>query len=722
MFDQKDTEAWSRMLVSTLRSSGQFSDEGTVALVECRAMFANLRRYRDDALLGEQAPRQMEAYRHVKALPGATAEGVVPDHFPVTAGSARTRDENGRWAPRAQKKTVSPSAITKNQRASKKKNKSDVDEMTLSEIAHALEDALSATKGVSPFFGGKAAPADKREPKFPTAEEYMRDYACAPDFAVVDCAAAWGVNADNSDWHAADTTSDMGGIGTRSGKTTAGLTIVSPSALTIEDDATIDEDDIPQFAFDENGNLCAFMLAGLIWSSADGYVWTSQRNGRQYRIKGHVSLESDGTLQFENRVPVRTSPFENEHEITIEDLTSPHAARRIQWATTTPTVYAAPTRATEPAPTPTAAQFTPAPAPAQFTPTMPASEYSPATAFACASYAQLGETQPIPPLPYRGDEQVNSGRQVPSPPPAMPNPPHLESMSADQTVSVELLKPMPPGEIMSDEEAVSMEKILFEAREKNSRSYQRRRLKTLDEYIKPKRPGVKHRMQVVWETFHARTSVAAIGTICGAKSIHLIPHLETLARITQEARLLDAAQVYHWRALTLREHHYGEKHPSRAGNLEGLAKIYYERSHYSEAAALFDEAINLRLRNLIATQNVPIAKGGRRAADRACEAELLGVLAAINDLAQMYAEQEDYMRADQHFKRAVEIWNNLPMSATASLCALMHTILRNYKAVLFSCDKIDEARALDAQTYWLRRFANRRLKRSKKESPLAYEY
>lgn len=719
MFDQKDTEAWSRMLVSTLRSSGQFSDEGTVALVECRALFANLRRYRDDALLGEQAPRQMEPYRHVKGLPGATAQGIVTDHFPLPAGSARTRDEGGRWAPR--QKSVSPSAVTKNQKL--KKKTTDVDEMTLSEIAHALEDALSATKGVSPFFGRGAAAA-KREPKFPSAQEYIRDYSCSPDFAVVDCAAASRCNTDTgcySSWHPADSASDLSGIGTRSGKTTAGLGTAQlgtaqlgtaqidigtfASALTIEDDATAGEDDFPQFAFNEDGNLCAFWLAGLMWRSADGYVWTAQHNGRHYRIKGHVTVEPDGTLQFENRVPVRTSPFENEHEITLEDLTSLHAARRIQWSTTT----SAPSQESKTAPA-ASPQFTPIAGVPQFTPTMPT---APVRSIAVASYGQLGETQPIPPLPYHG-EQLDCGLQVACPPPAMPKPQDSGQQPGNLSPTTASLAPaslMPTGEIMSDQEAISLEKILFDAREKNWRSYQRHRLKTLDEYIKPKRHDFRQRVQTAWAMLCARASVTAISTVCGTKSTHLIPHLETLARITQEARMLDAAQVYHWRALTLREHNFGEKHTSRAGNLEGLAKIYYERSHYSEAAALFDEAINLRLRNLIASQNKPVGKGGRRAAENACEAELLSVLATINNLAQMYAEQEAYVLAEQHFKRAVEIWNNLPISATTELCALMHTILRNYKAVLFSCDKIDAARALDGQTYWLRRFASRRLKR-----------
>lgn len=229
MIDQTQIEAWSNLLVSSLHSSGEFCGNGTVALVEFRAMFAPMRGGGCCASLSEETrARPMRAYRANKELPGATVQGIVPPREAGGASGAADQQDATGWH-------------------------NGADELTVAQIADALEEALAATSGLSPFFAGTDA-----KPKVHYADPVDVD-------------------------------------------------VISPTATTKVDHPIISEDDLPQFTFDADGELRGFRLAGLNWRSDDGYVWIAEQDGRQHKIKGLLSLESDGTLQFESRLSEETT-------------------------------------------------------------------------------------------------------------------------------------------------------------------------------------------------------------------------------------------------------------------------------------------------------------------------------------------------------------------------------------------------------------------------------
>lgn len=218
-------------------------------------------------------------------------------------------------------------------------------------------------------------------------------------------------------------------------------------------------------------------------------------------------------------------------------------------------------------------------------------------------------------------------------------------------------------------------------------SLSRRRLRTLEHYNRPRQVSIVSRVSRAVANFYATASIKVIDRVFGNDDHRLIRHIDALAFLRQKERAVDEAQRLHWRALGLRERHYGTNHRERAINLEALAKMYYERGHRQEAAALYEDAVSMREQAI------------------ASERELLDLLNAINALAQMYAEQELFSLSEKQFQRALDIWNTMTVTPTPQLCELMHRMLRDFKSVLFSSNKVHEARSLDGQTYWLRRFA-----------------
>lgn len=572
-------------------------------------------------------PYSMEGFRTAranKALPGATAGGVVGDPFNTVCGAPR-RDEHGRWIrplpqpqwqqqplsqvqeqlKKREQATVQPAATIPGQRAPEMSSNKltnnhsaqpnpKVDAATLQEIAAALESALNASceatfnriarERTSAFTLRQSAAAAFKDPEHPAVSvEPVTEVQCTDV-----CTASY------------NPTSEIAG------------------AITIEDEGGLptSNEDEPEFHFDVDGNLCSFILAGLRWNTDDGFVWSAQANDRQYRMKGRVTLESDGTLQFHNNSVATAANLDETQEVAISA-----SAAAITSAALQPAATAA---ATAPATLETAAT----------TPILGA----------CAQAQHFAS-----PMTY---------------------------VSSEPTISVAVsVLPSPAASAAGVDH-------------QTPQSISRRRLRTLEHYTRPRQVSIVSRVSRATANWYAEASIKIIGAVFGKSDRRLIRHIDALAFLRQKERQIDEAQRLHWRALDLREHHYGINHRERAINLEALAKMYCERGHNQEAAALLEEAVSMR----------ELATGNER--------DLLDLLSAINALAQLYAEQETYSLSEKQFQHALDLWNSMTVTPTPQLCELMHRMLRDYRSVLFSANKVHEARSLDGQTYWLRRFAS----------------
>lgn len=603
MLDQKQTEELSKMLVSALPPAATNMGDCTLAVVECRALIASFgRRQRPAAQVPiEGRVKRMQAYRKERALPGATADGIIGEPT-VTEEEFPLRNEFGRWTRPTQKPTVSAQAITKVE------TKPEVDALTLAEITSALEGALSATSSVADqggvfTRGGVYAPmAESFSPYISTGTQ--RAYTTT---VVEERSVAPPIIAERDEMRAA-----VEECKARDAEREADALRGLAHAITVEDEGSKSDsnhEEKAQFVFNEDGEICAFFFSELKWTTEDGYLWTARTPEQEYRMRGYIKLEPDGTLQFCDSKPKGPIP-EDDQEITI------------------PNQQALAMRAEE-----IRAQYD-------------------------AQYAASYQTQQ-----------------------------HAKQDGSHDAAEQSRLASAP-----TKPSAESQHHWL--------------RLRALDEYVRPSGSSWSEQMLHGVSTWYAQTNIRLITQMFGKTDKRLIAHLDRLAELYLRSRLIDQAQRVHWHALRLREHNYGRLHRDRALNLEGLAKIYYELGHYDEAAEMYKEAVAVRERTI---GDEPRARG--ESDEKARERDIISLLTTINDLAQLYAEQEIYSDAEVQFKRALDIWNALQMVATATLCNLMHTILRNYKAVLFSSDRIDEARALEGQTYWLRRHAARKAKK-----------
>lgn len=105
---------------------------------------------------------------------------------------------------------------------------------------------------------------------------------------------------------------------------------------------------------------------------------------------------------------------------------------------------------------------------------------------------------------------------------------------------------------------------------KNSlRKMESPKLRSLDEYEKPKYICLGQWLRTATREWFARQSINIVTRFFGANNARLIPHLDSLAELQHRRRFIDDAECLHARALSLRENHFGHMHPSCAINLTG---------------------------------------------------------------------------------------------------------------------------------------------------------
>lgn len=405
-----------------------------------------------------------------------------------------------------------------------------------------------------------------------------------------------------------------------------------------------------QYRYNDRGDLCAFIYARLAWCTDDGLSWTARDKDNEYCLQGRVSVEPDGTLCIQKKEIVRRIMLDGTRYDMHPDgsaQTSKPAQREaspgdllVLWRRLSPTPMGKRSGPQTVAPAP----------PVRTLPVLPVNAPAPQQVF------QPKSTY-VPPAP----------RALPKANPAM-------SIDVGNATH-------------SQEEQKTTVKAHLTVRPQ--------RLRQIDDYVKPEDASVKSWFKTSLENWYANASVDWISRFCGAEDVRLIPHFDTLARLSHENRVIDDAQKYHELALGLREHYYGRTHETCAVNLQGLAKIHYEQARYAEAAKLYLEAINLREKNI---RKLSFFNNSGLMNERVREDAITSLLHVINQLAQMYAEQGKYSEAEQQFRRALDAWNALPVATSDELCAVMQTVLRNYKELLVRSNKHVEAEALDAQT------------------------
>ncbi len=419
-----------------------------------------------------------------------------------------------------------------------------------------------------------------------------------------------------------------------------------------------------QYRYNQQGELCAFIYARLAWDTDDGHVWTARDKDNEYCLEGRVSVEPDGTLCIQKKDIIRRIFLDGTRYDLHPDgsgQTSRPAQREaspgdllVMWRRLSPTPIgkrSGPIQTEAPPPAVKSVSTLPKLAnPVEFKPAY------------------------VPPLSTSASAQAKTMPSVPKSQAApITNPP---AMSIDVGQSSQ-----------GKEEQVTTIKAHLTVRPQ--------RLRTRDDYVKPRDAGLPTKFKTSMEHFLADASIKLISKIGGEEDARLIPHIDTLAKLAYEQRAIEQAEKLHERALSLREHFYGRSHETCAVNLQGLGKIQYERSNYSEAAKLYQEAISLHEKNV---RKLSFLNSSGLLDEQAREAAITDLLQVINALAQMYAEQAKYQDGEAQFKRALDAWNSLPVATSDELCEVMHTILRNYKELLRRANRHIEAEALDAQT------------------------
>lgn len=419
-----------------------------------------------------------------------------------------------------------------------------------------------------------------------------------------------------------------------------------------------------QYRYNQQGELCAFIYARLAWDTDDGHVWTARDKDNEYCLEGRVSVEPDGTLCIQKKDIIRRIFLDGTRYDLHPDgsgQTSRPAQREaspgdllVMWRRLSPTPLvkrSGPINADAPPPVVKSVSTLPKLAnPVEFKPAY------------------------VPPLATSASAQAKTMPSVPKSQPApITNPP---AMSIDVGQSTQ-----------GKEEQVTTIKAHLTVRPQ--------RIRTRDDYVKPRDTGLQTKFKTSMEHFIADASIKLISKLGGEEDARLIPHIDTLAKLAHEQRAVEQAEKLHERALSLREHFYGRSHETCAVNLQGLAKIQYERGNYQEAAKLYQEAIGLHEKNV---RKLSFLNSSGLLDEQAREAAITDLLEVINGLAQMYAEQGRYQDGEAQFKRALDAWNSLPVATSDDLCAVMHTILRNYKELLRRANRHIEAEALDAQT------------------------
>lgn len=410
-----------------------------------------------------------------------------------------------------------------------------------------------------------------------------------------------------------------------------------------------------QYRYNDAGELCAFIYARLAWCTDDGQVWTARDKDNEYRLEGLVSVEPDGTLCIQKKDIVRRIFLDG----TRYDLHPDGSGQTSK--------------------------------PAQ-------REASPGDLLvmwrrlATVSLGKRSGPQPVSPV-VKSAAPVTEKVTVPM-----------------QKPSAASVKPAPPAPYPLPSPAlITPSMSIYVAQETNSKEEQTttvrghltvrpQRLRGKDDYVKPADSGLAAQIRASFSVWIAQASLALIGRFFGDADARLLPHLDLLASSAYEMRDLGEAERLHTRALELREHFHGRSHEACAFNLQGLARIQYEQGNYPEAAKLYQEAINLHDKNV---RKLSFFNNTGLMNQRVREDAITSLLHACNDLAQMLAEQGKYAEGEAQFRRALDVWNALPVATSDDLCAVMHTILRNYKDLLLRANKHVEAQELDVQTHVL---------------------
>lgn len=240
---------------------------------------------------------------------------------------------------------------------------------------------------------------------------------------------------------------------------------------------------------------------------------------------------------------------------------------------------------------------------------------------------------------------------------------------------------------------------LWQSGNVNTAEHQRK-LRTLQSFEKTEAVILRHHLPLndAIQEWIGITLIAALTKVLGRDNSHLVPHLDKLANLYHSRRLFAQAELCHRRALRLRKYHYSDIHESCAVNLEGIARIRRSTGRHAEAAQLFKDAIDLRtkqVRKLVFFNNNGLCEKKQHAA------AILQLLRTINELAQMYCEQGRFDDSARQFRRALELWNRLPVVCSDALLMAIRSILLNYQYLMLRMDNYAEAEAIAARRRFL---------------------
>jgi hypothetical protein len=199
-----------------------------------------------------------------------------------------------------------------------------------------------------------------------------------------------------------------------------------------------------------------------------------------------------------------------------------------------------------------------------------------------------------------------------------------------------------------------------------------------------------------FRAWYATTVVKIVTRIFGRNDLRLVPHLESLADLYHHRRLFHQAEQLQLRALRLRKTFYRHIHESCARNFQGLARINRTTGKYPEATRLFQQAIDLHIRQVRKTAF--LSELCHKDVD---PAPIAAVLGALDESAQTLSEAGRLEDSATEFQRALKLWNNMPLVSSEAALSALRTLLLNYQYLLVRMNKYNEAEAINARRRFL---------------------